>query len=484
MFGVLVVRAPDGELGYLAAFSGMLRGQWLLPGFVPPVFDTGQRAAFLDAGEVELARLGEAIRQIEASPDHLRCQRTLDEARRRAADELAALRQQRQQNRKRRKAERAALDARRDAQRLDLLACQSQQEKRHYKARKRHWNDELARLEAALAQQQTRIERLRGERKRLSQQLQRQLFDGYRLTNPAGEHRPLADFYPDGTVPGGAGDCAGPKLIHHAVSHGLRPLAMAEFWWGRAPADGVRHHGHYYPACRGKCRPILPFMLRGIPVEVEPQPDIVPASDRLAIVYQDEHLVVIDKPAGLLSIPGKEITDSVQTRLETLFPDKRPLLVHRLDLGTSGLLLASLDRRIHRALQSQFAARRVKKSYVALLEADLKREQGTIDLPLRPDLNDRPRQLVCREHGKQAVTRWRRLGKQNGHARVEFHPLTGRTHQLRLHAAHPQGLAAPIVGDELYGTVAGDRMMLHAERLTFIHPASGEPLTCSAPAPF
>ena len=484
MFGVLVVRGASGELGYLAAFSGMLDGRWHWPGFVPPVFDPARRAAFLDAGEAELMRLAEAIDQASAAPALLAARRALEDTRRRADEALDRLRRQRRRNRRRRADERQWLDARRDATRLARLAHQSQQEKRHYKAQKRAWEERLASCEAALACAGSEVEALKRRRQAMSRRLQQQVFDGYHLTNRKGERRPLVAFYPDGAVPGGAGDCAGPKLLHYAVTHGLQPLALAEFWWGRSPADGVRHHGQFYPACRGKCRPILPFMLRGIEVAPEPLPVLVEHGGGLDVVHRDEVLVVIDKPAGLLSVPGKTIDDSVQRRLEAMFSGQRPLLVHRLDMGTSGLLLASLDRRVHKALQRQFAGRQVDKRYQALLAGALEGEAGVVDLPLRPDLDDRPRQLVCPVHGKRAITRWRVVSRQEDVTRVVFQPKTGRTHQLRLHAAHPQGLAAPIIGDDLYGIRPASRMMLHAERLRFIHPLTGEPVVCSSPVPF
>ena len=489
MFGVLVVRAASGELGYLAGFSGMVDGRWEWPGFVPPLFDPKARQAFLDDGERQLDALAERLDALRRSATLAAAKRALDEAREQAERELAACRRTQRKNRVRRRRERerlaTAMDRPDRAAALTALDRQSQQEKRERKALRRQWDARIEVLRQQVDALEVEIAALERTRRELSQSLQQRLFDGYLLVNLLGETKPLKSCFPDALAPGGAGDCAGPKLIHYAVTHGMTPVAMAEFWWSRPPDSGVRHHGYFYPACRGKCRPILPFMLRGIELAPEPGPFLLAAEDTLDIVYCDEHLLVIDKPAGLLSVPGKEVVDSVLTRLRHRFPKAGgPLLVHRLDLGTSGLLLAALTPEIHKRLQRQFLDRSVRKRYVAIVAGEPVADEGVIELPLRVDLDDRPRQLVCHRHGKPATTHWRVVARESGRSHLHLFPLTGRTHQLRVHAAHPAGLGLPIVGDELYGTAPAPRMMLHAEALAIRHPVTGRELSFHAPAPF
>jgi len=489
MFGVLVVRAGSGELGYLAGFSGIIDERWEWPGFVPPMFDPAERQAFLAAGERRLDALARELDALRRSATLATARWALDEAREQAERELAACRRMQRENRARRRRERERLATVMDrADRAAALAAldrQSQRDKRERKTLRRQWDGRIDALRQQVEVLEAEITALERTRRELSQSLQQRVFDGYRLVNLLGETKPLKALFPEALVPGGAGDCAGPKLIHDAVTHGMMPLAMAEFWWGRPPDSGVRHHGRFYPACRGKCRPILPFMLRGVELAPEPGPFLLAAEDALDIVYRDDHLLVIDKPAGLLSVPGKAVADSVLTRMRRRFPEARgPLLVHRLDLGTSGLLLAALTPGIHKRLQRQFLERSVRKRYVAIVAGEPEAEEGVIELPLRVDLDDRPRQLVCHRHGKPATTRWRVVAREGDRSRLHLFPLTGRTHQLRVHVAHPAGLGLPIIGDELYGTVPAPRMMLHAEALEIRHPVTGRELSFHAPAPF
>ncbi len=489
MFGVLVVVTQRHRIGYLAGFSGMLGGQWAQPGFVPPIFSVTARSAFLDPGEQALKTLNRRLRELRNAPELGALMQQREQIRATAEAEIAQCRMQHQERRQRRHRERKSVvmlenAAEREVQ-LAVLARQSQQDKQRKKQLKQHWDRQLADVAAELDTRQQEITTLEQARKALSNDLQQQVFDGYILKNALGETQPLRMFYPEGSVPGGAGDCAGSKLIHYAVSREMKPLAMAEFWWGKPPSAGVRHHGQFYPACRGKCRPILPFMLRGVDLEPEPKPFLLAPDAALDVIYQDDDLLLINKPTGLLSVPGKEVEDAVQTRLRKMFPHATgPLLVHRLDLATSGLLLVALRSEIHKALQQQFMQRRVEKRYVAILDGVPQGAEGVIDLPLRVDLGDRPRQVVCRQYGKKAVTRWRVLSRERGRVRIYFFPETGRTHQLRVHAAHPEGLNAPIVGDELYGRAAATRMMLHAEQLGFMHPVSREWRMFTVAAPF
>lgn len=323
-----------------------------------------------------------------------------------------------------------------------------------------------------------------------SQALLPKLQDTYRLRNARGETRTLEALFRPRPIPGGAGDCAAPKLLQYAHRHGLRPIALAEFWWGDPTPAGGRHHGVFYPACRGKCAKLLPFMLEGI--DCEPPPaygNHGVLDDAPVTVFEDDDLWIVDKPSGLLSVPGRgnAMRDCVQQRLQlraALEDPSWPRLVHRLDQATSGLLIAAKHKPAYVAIQQQFSRRTVEKRYEALLHGHV-RGEGLIELPMRPDIDDRPRQMHDPVHGKPAITRWKALETSEKQTRVSLWPHTGRSHQLRLHAAHTQGLGAPMVGDPLYGFPDdAPRLMLHAAELRLVHPSTGEPLEVRAAVPF
>lgn len=322
------------------------------------------------------------------------------------------------------------------------------------------------------------IEHLKEERKTRSMALQQWIFRQFHLRNALGEEQDICRIFEETAhrnPPAGTGECAAPKLLQHAYLHNLRPLAMAEFWWGDSPKGEIRRHGHYYPACRHKCEPILNYMMQGL--DIEPNPLLTSNTDdtQLETVYEDEYLLVVNKPAGMLSVPGKTGQASVLSILQERYPEATgPILVHRLDMDTSGLLLAAKDKNTHTQLQMQFEGRSVKKRYIALLEGTPqdKEPKGFIRLPLRPDFDNRPYQMVDFEYGKPAVTRYEIL-ELSTRTRIAYYPETGRTHQLRVHSAHPDGMNCPIVGDPLYGQPS-DRLCLHAEYLEFRHPASGK----------
>ena len=315
--------------------------------------------------------------------------------------------------------------------------------------------------------------------------------EAYHFTNALGDVRSLRELFAPAEPPGGAGDCAAPKLLAAAYARGLRPLALAEVWWGSPPRSGDRRAGSFYPACHGKCGPILTHMLRGLPADAPPIFGVnsIPASEPV-VVYEDAQIVIVDKPSGLLSVPGRsgQLQDSVSTRLRSRYPAATgQLVVHRLDLDTSGLLLAAKDTATFSALQRLFSLREITKRYIAWLDGDVAGDEGVIELPLRLDVDDRPRQIFDPEHGKPAVTSWRVLERSSGRTKVALTPHTGRTHQLRVHASHPRGLDAPIIGDRLYGREApedGQRLLLHAELLAFLHPTTGEPIRIERAAPF
>ena len=325
--------------------------------------------------------------------------------------------------------------------------------------------------------------------KAMSQELQMWLFHQYQLLNARGETKDLVDIWQSyynrpklrqkfPLPPGGTGDCCAPKLLQYAYQQGLKPLCMAEFWWGATTKEEIRQHLNYYPACRGKCKPILTWMLEGL--EVDPNPELAGfAHLELKTVYEDEAIVVVDKPSGMLSTPGRIEDYSVETVMRQRYPDA--VIAHRLDMGTSGLLIVAKTLEAYHPLQEQFIKHQIKKKYVAKLEGRGKKEEvrGTVSLPLRPDPMNRPRQMVDLEHGKRAVTDYEFLSDDL----VALYPQTGRTHQLRIHCAHPDGLGRPIVGDELYGT-KGDRLMLHASEIWFHHPVTDKEMHLTSSHPF
>ena len=285
-------------------------------------------------------------------------------------------------------------------------------------------------------------------------------------------------------IPAGAGDCCAPKLLQYAFLNNLTPICMAEFWWGKPLTTSIRKHQNFYAACTGKCKPILKHMLQGLSVDKNPVLLQLQSKTAIKIIFEDDYLAVIHKPNELLSVPGKEIEDSVYSRIKKMYPTATgPLIVHRLDMSTSGILLIAKNANTHKYLQAQFINKTIKKRYVALLDGVLDKNNGEINLPLRVDLNDRPKQLVCYEHGKLARTNWEIVEVKNNKTRIYLYPITGRTHQLRVHAAHNLGLNTPILGDDLYG-VKADRLYLHAEKITFIHPKTAKQLSFISPTPF
>jgi tRNA pseudouridine32 synthase/23S rRNA pseudouridine746 synthase len=477
MVGVLIVRAPDGTIGWLEAFSGMLGREWLVPGFAPPLFDVPARAAFWPVGEADLAAFDARLAALDGELAGARAARAVLAAAH-AAERDALL----AHHRARREARHAA---RITADPLRLHALD--QESRGDEAERRTLRQAHARV---ADEADARLHVLHAARQALfhaqqhrSNELLPRLHAGYRVPSAAGDARTLTELFAPELPPGGAGDCAAPKLLADAFRHALTPLALAEVWWG--PSNGDRQPGSFYPACRRKCGRVLPFMLEGLDVADLPLPGQDAAVAELVVRHEDAHLIVIDKPVGLLSVPGRHarLRDCVQTRAQARWPGAQ--VVHRLDLDTSGLLLVARTPEAHAAMAAAFARREVDKRYVAVLDGTLAATSGTITLPLRTDVDDRPRQLVDHQHGKPARTDWRRLASEEGRTRVAFWPRTGRTHQLRVHAA--AGLGAAIVGDRLYGRHGGDdgpRLMLHAEHLAFSHPASGNRVEIASPAPF
>lgn len=487
MFGVLVVLDTHGEIGYIAAYSGILAGRNDHPFFVPPVYDLLNPEGFFKTEEAEITRINEQIRQLEN-----------DAARQVLQGQEAMLRQACEASLQQARLEREAAKTRRDARRScgnlsaeeqASLLRESQFLKAGYKRLEQAWEEKKRPIRTQLAAYEERICALKTERKKRSAALQEKLFRQFKMLNHRGEARDLCDIFSHTahqTPPAGAGECAAPKLLQQAYLHHWTPLAMAEFWWGNSPKAEIRHHGHYYPACKGKCGPILEHMLQGLDVEDNPllHQTRMAARKNVETVYEDNWLAIVCKPAGMLSVPGKEEAPSVYSLMRGHYPEADgPLIVHRLDMATSGLLLVAKNKQVHQALQALFHHRQIKKRYIALLDGVVKQAEGVVDLPLRPDPLDRPRQMVDIRCGKPAFTQYVVLERTDAYTRVAFYPKTGRTHQLRVHAAHPQGLNCPIIGDELYGKGAG-RLFLHAEMLEFTHPVTRELLRIECPAPF
>lgn len=487
MFGVLIVQTEQGETGYLAAFSGILAGKSRHAFFVPPVYDLLQPQGFFKIEEEKISSINHYIRQLEEDKEYAALSAELARTIQSAEEILATAKSQLKEAKAAREQRRKEKEL--NAQEEAELIRESQFQKAEYKRLERSWKARITTLQTQAEDWERRISALKSERKTRSAALQQKLFEQFGMLNYRGEVKNLCEIFKQ-TVhkmpPAGAGECAAPKLLQQAYLHGWKPIAMAEFWWGNSPKTEIRHHGHYYPACKGKCEPILQHMLQGLQVEENPMLKRmrIPSKD-LEIVYEDPWLLVINKSAGMLSVPGKEDAVSVYSLVREAYPQADgPLTVHRLDMATSGLMLIAKTKHVHQNLQAQFKNRLIKKRYVALLEGIVPKDKGTIDLPLCLNPLDRPRQMVHAEHGKPAITDYQVLERLDGkRTRIAFYPHTGRTHQLRIHAAHPLGLHCPIVGDELYGKKA-ERLYLHAEYLEFTHPVTGETVRITKEAGF
>ena len=553
MFGVLIVQTDNGitnneenQIGYLAAFSGNLDGKNLHPYFVPPVYDLLQPEGFFKIEEEQISAINIRIRELENSGSYLDSKEKWKIETEQAKAVLNQAKAELKMAKEAREIRRQSSPELSGEEQASLIR-ESQYQKAEYKRLEKKWKKRLEELETEVRHFDIEIERLKTERKERSAALQRKLFEQFRMLNAQGEVKDLYTIF-EQTVqkvpPAGAGECALPKLLQYAYLHQLKPLAMAEFWWGDSPKNEIRHHGYYYPSCKGKCEPILQHMLQGLEIDENPLLNPVHEEEELEIVFEDEWLLVVNKPAGMLSVPGKaEDRDSVYHRLKKKYPEATgPMIVHRLDMATSGLLLVAKTKEVHQDLQAQFANRSIKKRYVAVLDgAIIKTEKetkpiaekailiaketvstkktakaertgntGRIELPLCLNPLDRPRQMVSSEHGKEAITEYqiiseseritsesentfnesnrideseRSINESRKYTRIVFYPLTGRTHQLRVHAAHPEGLGCPILGDELYGKKA-DRLYLHAEYIEFRHPIYGDILCIQKEADF
>ena len=542
MFGVLVVEYKDEEgalqRGFLAAYSGLLGGRNDWQYFVPPVFDAQQPDGHFKRTEREISAINREISAIEHDPQYLQSVAQHEEMTKRLQAEVEAFKMEVDVAKARRDARRKSGEPLSEEEQAEMI-----RESQFMKAELRRRRKAMEQAESTLnTQHSTFLKSLQRKRKQMSDELQRWLFAAYRMLNAKGEERDLIDIFREYThamPPAGAGDCCAPKLLQYAYQHRLRPVCMAEFWWGESPASEIRHHLHYYPACRSKCLPILTHMLKGLDVAPNPLAQKRHTAEP-RVLYADEYILVVDKPAGMLSVPGKA-DDSASVSVEEYFANNSKLKIqnskflkaaHRLDMDTSGLLVLARTEQAYVELQRQFASRETVKRYEAVLSgvpkhvnqdstlhsgvqeptiqnSKLKTQNSStqpsgcleaISLPLIADINDRPRQRVDMEHGKPALTLYNIVEVRAADANtavayttkkadksltlVHLYPKTGRTHQLRVHCAHPQGLACPILGDPLYGTERADRMYLHAAELTFRHPITGEPMHFLSPSGF
>lgn len=486
MFGVLIVQTEDGSIGYLTAFSGILAGKNIHPYFVPPVYDLLQPQGFFKIEEENISAINRRIRRLEEDKKYIDLRSNLTQTIQSAQDALSIAKIQLKEAKDKRELLRKTgqLNAKEEAE----LIRESQFQKAEYKRLERSWKDKIASLQVEAGNWEKQIQELKAERKVRSAALQQQLFEQFRMLNYRGEVITLCDIFEQTvhkTPPAGAGECAAPKLLQQAYLHHWKPIAMAEFWWGNSPKNEVRHHGYYYPACKGKCEPILRHMLQGLEVEANPmQQEAERGNEKLNIVYEDQWLLIINKPAGMLSVPGKERQTSIYDLAREAYPEaESPMIVHRLDMATSGLLIIAKDKKTHQHLQAQFKNRSIRKKYIALLDGVVPEDEGTIELPLCPNPLDRPRQMVDTQYGKPAITYYQVLERTDKYTRIAFYPHTGRTHQLRVHAAHPSGLHCPIIGDELYGK-KDKRLYLHAESIEFTHPVNGQSMCITEKADF
>jgi tRNA pseudouridine32 synthase/23S rRNA pseudouridine746 synthase len=493
MFGVLLVKNAQGELGFISAFSGKLAEQNHIQGFVPPVFDLLADDSFFLSEKVAINNLNEEIKALENTPELITLKQDLGVLKAEHAQQLLTLKVELVENRKTRKKQRQTLQNELDKTSLDRglkeLAQQSVFDKWRLKELTEHSQQLIGQLQVKVNQFTDQIAALKLQRKTLSANLQSKIFNQYQFLNQAQQPKSLLDIFADTalkTPPAGAGECAAPKLLQYAFTHQLTPLAMAEFWWGASPKSEVKKHQQYYPACMGKCQPILKHMLAGMQLDENPLIFNYGQDKNVDILYQDEDILIVNKPTEFLSVPGKELSDSVYQRIKQQYPAATgPLIVHRLDMSTSGLMVITLNSQANKYLQKQFVQREVHKQYVALIEGLPLQDKGEIQLPLRGDYYDRPKQIVCHQDGKQAHTFWQVLERypEKNQTRVLLTPHTGRTHQLRVHCAHAEGLNMPIVGDDLYGT-RGKRLHLHAQRLEITHPVSKQVLTFKVDAEF
>jgi len=490
MFGVLVVKNTDGDLGYLASFSGKLADESLPNKFVPPIFNMRTQGSFYEQGEKEIEKIGGKIQQLKKDKNYLLNKKLLKKHTEYVKKDLAIQRKKMRTSKHLRKHQKKEARLRLDDKSFEVftkkLIQESFNDQFFYRELQEYYEDKIKKIKKSLLLFENTIEEHIRNRKKISKTIQNTLFEKYQFLNQQKEQKGLLDIFDNASArpPAGSGDCCAPKLLQYAFQHRLIPVVMAEFWWGISPNSAIRKHKNFYPSCQSRCKPILRHMLEGVQMDENLLLKNLSESVALKIVFEDDDLIIVNKPPEFLSVPGKEIKDSVYTRIKQKYPSVTgPIIVHRLDMSTSGILVLTKTKEANKILQQQFIKRTVKKKYVALLSGKVSEKKGTITLPLRLDLDDRPRQLVDFKNGKAAKTNWTIISENNTYTRIHFYPVTGRTHQLRVHAAHKDGLNLPIIGDDLYGTKQ-DRLYLHAEFIEFIHPTSKNKINFTVPSDF
>lgn len=491
MFGVMVVQNSNNEIGYIAAVSGKLGEKNMHKKFVPPVYDMLTKDSYFLQEEIVLNSINKALENAENSAEYLQLleqsKSEMSSATEDIQEKKEALKVAKDDRKRRREEAQLKLSKEAYAEFDNALKKESIEGKHFFNNVNRYWEHTLSALNDKLSVFTNHIATLREQRKTKSVALQHYLFEQYQFLNSKKEIKNLFELFAETSaknLPAGSGECAAPKLLQYAYLHNLKPIAIAEFWWGQTPIKEIRKHKQFYPACQGKCKPILTHMLEGLDMDRNPMVENPAVGKELETIFEDDSLIVVCKPTEFLSVPGVHIQDSVYTRIKRQVKNiSGPIIVHRLDMATSGLLVLAKNKKVHKDLQSQFITKRIKKRYTALLDGIVDSDSGTVRLPLRVDFDDTPRQLVCFEHGKLAETKWEVVERKNGKTKVHFYPITGRTHQLRVHASHTLGLNIPIVGDELYGTKS-NRLYLHADTLEFVHPVTKQKMVFHKPADF
>lgn len=486
MMGVLVVKNPeDGTTGYLAAFSGSVNDRSIIDGFVPPVFDLLDPQGVFKTGEAELNLMSSRIKELENSPELQELKEQLDSTLACAESEISAMKARMAVSRKDREARRASPEGR---ELSGILIRESQFEKAELKRLKSSWRAQTEAIRQKIAAISEEIQALKAERAERSEKLQKWIFDRFIVSNVLGERASISEIFSAcGQIPpGGTGECAAPKLLQYAFLNHLEPVAMGEFWYGESPEGPIRTHGHFYPSCTSRCGPLLKFMLKGLKME---KAEVTGGSP--AIIHQDNDVAVACKPSGMPSVPGLDgqvsMLEWMQERLGGSVES-----VHRLDMDTSGIIVYAMNPEAGSDLRRQFEEHSVSKTYMARLSPEdkgadagpamklLPGSKGNVSLPLAADYDERPRQKADMTQGKEALTNYEVTAvHEDGCTEILFHPVTGRTHQLRAHSAHIHGLARPIVGDMLYGGLPHPRLCLHALELSFRHPGTGVQVTFS-----
>jgi tRNA pseudouridine32 synthase/23S rRNA pseudouridine746 synthase len=485
MFGVLVVQNLDNELGYLSAFSGNIEGQSNFKKFVPPIYDILAKESFFQKDNKELVALSEEINLLEKEDNYLQLKESVFKNNQLANKiildvkrELAKRKQLRNQFKKN-----SILLSKEEH---DVLKKESAHDKFYFKELVCYYESKFINQQEELNTIEVKLRNLKALRVKKSNALHQKIFNQYHFLNIDKKEKDLNSIFAALNIPApaGTGDCAAPKLLQYAFLNDLKPIAMAEFWWGKSGNSAIRKHKNFYPSCKGKCEPILSHMLDGMELDENPLLLSLAKDKKIEILFEDDSMLVINKPTELLSVPGKNVSDSVFNRLKEKYPKSTDyLIVHRLDMSTSGIMLIAKTKKVHKFLQAQFINRTIKKKYIALLDGLISKNKGEIDLPLRVDLDDRPKQLVCFEHGRPSNTLWKVLERKDNKTLIEFTPTTGRTHQLRVHAAHILGLNTAIVGDDLYGKKA-NRLHLHAAFIKFVHPKTKKVMEFLLPPKF